>query len=95
MRAADRLRTDDREVPDVPSPDRRAVRRGTVEGGPNRRHLVSMIVGTYREMPGLCLQLKQAARLFELRPTTCQIVLDDLVRNGQLRRTADGQYTSV
>lgn len=51
-----------------------------------------MILGTYREMPGLCLQLQQAARLFGLRPSTCQIVLDDLVAEGRLRKAADGQY---
>lgn len=51
-----------------------------------------MILGTYREMPGLCLHVNQAARLFGLRPSTCQIVLDDLVAEGRLRRGAEGQY---
>jgi hypothetical protein len=51
-----------------------------------------MIVGAYREMPGLSLLLPQAARLFGVRPLTCQVVLDDLVSDGQLRRTPDGQY---
>lgn len=48
----------------------------------------------YREMPGLCLHLGQAARLFGLRTTICQLVLDDLVRQGRLRRANDGQYVS-
>jgi hypothetical protein len=51
-----------------------------------------MIVGAYREMPGLSLLPPQAARLFGVRPVTCQVVLDDLVSGGQLRRTPDGQY---
>jgi predicted transcriptional regulator of viral defense system len=51
-----------------------------------------MIVGTYREMPGLCLHLDQAARLFGLGANACRAILDDLVRNGDLHRTADGQY---
>jgi hypothetical protein len=59
---------------------------------PSRAHLVSSIVGAYREMPGLSLHLSQAARLFGVRPVTCQVVLDHLVANGQLRRSADGQY---
>jgi hypothetical protein len=51
-----------------------------------------MILGTYREMPGLCLHVHQASRLFGLRRSTCQIVLDDLVADGRLRKGADGQY---
>jgi len=51
-----------------------------------------MIVGAYREMPGLSLHLSQAARLFGVKPVTCQVVFDDLVEGGELRRTSDGQY---
>ena len=46
-------------------------------------------------MPGLILHLKQAARLFGLRETTCRIVLEELVRQGRLRRALDGQYLAV
>jgi hypothetical protein len=73
--------------------ERRAHLRGTV-AEPERRHLVPMIVGTYREMPGLSLHLNQAARLFGLRQTICRIALDDLVRSRQLHRATDGQYIS-
>lgn len=72
--------------------DRRQTARGTSHDDPARPHLVSMIVGAYREMPGLSLHLHQAARLFGVRPRTCQVVMDHLVSSGQLRRTADGQY---
>jgi DNA-binding IclR family transcriptional regulator len=51
-----------------------------------------MISGTYSEMPGLRLHLEQAARLFGLHRRTCQVVLEDLVRQGRLRRSSDGQY---
>ena len=54
-----------------------------------------MILGTYREMPGLALSLSQAARLFGLREQTCGIVLDDLVAAHLLRRTADGEYVAT
>jgi len=76
------------------SPDRRRRPRGTPECEPQRAQLVSMIVGTYREMPGLCLHLGQASRLFGLRPQTCTVVFDDLVKAGTLRRAHDGQFVS-
>lgn len=94
MRAL-KSRQDERDLPQFQIADRRGQGRGGQNGEPDRRYLVSMIVGTYREMPGLCLHLNQAARLFGLRTTTCRIVLDDLVRVGQLRRAPDGQYTSL
>ena len=68
----------------------RTNRRNT--GEPERPELISTILGTYSEMPGLMLRLEQAAKLFGLRSRTCEVVLDSLVRRGRLRRTADGQY---
>jgi hypothetical protein len=53
-----------------------------------------MILGTFREMPGLCLHMNQAARLFGLRRSTCEVILEDLVAQAKLRRAADGQYVS-
>lgn len=73
------------------APDRRRLDRNAA-GEPSRRHIESMIAGTYSEMPGLRLHLEQAARLFGLQPTTCEVVLEDLVRAGRLRRSSDGQY---
>jgi hypothetical protein len=77
------------------TPDRRLRQRDGVIGEPPRQHLEAMIIGTYREMSGLPLQLHQAARLFGLRAATCQIVLDDLVQRGVLRRATDGQYIRI
>jgi len=67
------------------------------DGGddPAIRHLTESILSTYKEMPGLILHLNQAARLFGLREQTCRAVLDVLVRQGRLRRAADGQYLAA
>jgi hypothetical protein len=62
------------------------------DGEPPRTQLTLLIVGAYREMPGLTLTLSQAARLFGLRDATCRAVLEDLVRDGRLRRVHNGQY---
>ena len=72
--------------------ERRQTRRLPGLGEPPRRQLETMIVGTYREMPGLSLHLQQAARLFGLRPKTCEVVLGALVAQGVLRRAPDGQF---
>jgi hypothetical protein len=80
------MRTQDRAL------DRRQNERGTPSTEPSRTELVSMILGTFREMPGLCLHMNQAARLFGVKQATCAVVLEDLVAQGKLRRGADGQY---
>jgi hypothetical protein len=54
-----------------------------------------MIMGTYREMPGLLLNLDQAARLFGLREATCRVVLNDLVSDGRLCRSPNGHYRAA
>jgi len=61
-------------------------------GEPPRTQLTLLVVSAYREMPGLTLTLGQAARLFGLRDVTCRSVLEDLVRDGRLRRLHNGQY---
>jgi predicted transcriptional regulator of viral defense system len=75
--------------------ERRSRQRDTISAEASRHHLISMIVGTYHEMPGLHLHVAEAARLFGLRPTTCRVVLDALVEDGELRRTAEGKYVSA
>jgi hypothetical protein len=60
---------------------------------PSSTHrLKSMIVGTFREMPGLCVNVSQAVRLFGVAPSTCRALLDDLVRSGELCVARDGLY---
>ena len=46
----------------------------------------------YREMPGLCLTLPQAARLWGLERSTCERVLASLIEQGVLKRALNGRY---
>ena len=46
----------------------------------------------YREMPGLRLTLRQAARLWAMDAVPCQAILDSLVAAGSLRRSLRGEY---
>ena len=73
-------------------PERRRSTREGVHGEPARADLLALILGMYAEMPGLSLDLPQAARLFGLGQATCLVVLNDLVRTGHLRQSADGRY---
>jgi hypothetical protein len=50
------------------------------------------IRGEYREMPGLKLTVSQAARLWHLDPPSIEHLLNRLVADGVLRRTAAGAY---
>jgi hypothetical protein len=72
--------------------ERRRHERGTIGAQPTRQHVIFTIVGTFREMPGLSLHLNQAARLFGLPLSTCEVIFRDLVAQGRLRRAHDGQY---
>jgi len=72
--------------------DRRRLTRGASRKEPPRRELVATILSLFREMPGLSLHLGQAARLFAMGPSTCRVVLEDLVRRGPLQKLPDGQY---
>ena len=76
------------------APDRRRVPRGTPEA-PRREELVTRILGMYREMPGLTIELPEACRLLGLPPTACRVILSDLVRHGQLRRDDQDRYVSL
>jgi hypothetical protein len=46
----------------------------------------------YREMPGLRLTPSQAQRLFQVEPSVCAAMLDALVRENFLSRSADGLF---
>ena len=80
-------------APPIEASERRRGDRRTACAEPRREEITSTILGSYAEMPGLTLHLEQAARLFGLRAQTCQVVLDDLVRAGRLKRRPDGQYS--
>jgi hypothetical protein len=76
----------------MPPAERRRTPRNVLQGEPPRAQLRSLILGAYQEMPGLNLTLGQAARLFGIRDRTCQVVFEDLVRDGRLRRSHEGRY---
>ena len=80
---------------EVGKPDRRWAPPQDRADESSVRTLTQSILSTYKEMPGLILHLNQAARLFGLREATCRAVLDELVRRGELRRAADGQYLAA
>lgn len=57
--------------------------------------LVARARAEYREMPGLCLTLHQAQRLWSLDRETCQRVIEALSAEGTIRQTRDGRYRAV
>jgi hypothetical protein len=83
---------DGQEVWQMHIGERRRTPRGSQQGEPPRAHLRSLILSAYHDMPGLNLTLEQAARLFGIRDRTCQVLFEDLVRDGRLRRSTDGRY---
>ncbi len=54
--------------------------------------LSQRIVAEFREMPGTCLTVAQAARLWALDRSDAARALEHLERAGLLRRTAHGSY---
>jgi len=72
--------------------DRPAEARAIPGSYPGGTHLPATILKAYQELPGLTLYVHQAARLFGVPSGACGAVLDDLVRQGHLGRTSDGQY---
>jgi hypothetical protein len=72
--------------------ERRQVTRGNSDRDAKRSNVVDTILGSFNEMPGLCLSVEQAARLFNLGIESCQIIHEDLVRESRLHRDARGQY---
>jgi len=54
------------------------------------REVLVRIKSEYREMPGLCLTMIQARRLWALDESTCTRLLADLVTEGYLRKSAAG-----
>jgi len=57
--------------------------------------LVARIRGEYREMPGLRLTFAQACRLWQVDASTCEAVLQTLLAEGFLVRTADGAFMAL
>ena len=58
----------------------------------SRQRLLRRVEMEYVEMPGLCLTLPQAKRLFVLRDDICVRVLGSLEASGVLRRNEQGAF---
>ena len=54
--------------------------------------LLSQIRGEYRDMPGLCITLPQACRLWHLDRNTCDHALHALVQDQFLKETPKGRF---
>jgi hypothetical protein len=54
--------------------------------------LVERVKGEYREMPGLCLTVPQACRLWQVDRATCERIFNALAAEQFLARTAAGAF---
>ena len=57
--------------------------------------LVARVRSEYFEMPGLRMTAAQACRLWQVDASTCEVVLDQLVREGFLFKTDTGFYIAA
>jgi DNA-binding IclR family transcriptional regulator len=62
---------------------------------PQLESLMARARSEYFEMPGLRLTLAQACRLWQVDVSTCEMLLDRLVRAGFLRKTDKGYYIAA
>ena len=58
--------------------------------GQTIRTLMEQVQAEYAEMPGLCVTLSQAQRLWAVDQSTCEEVFSRLISRGVLRRTKGG-----
>ena len=73
-------------------PDVRLVRKADRRDVSARAALVARVTGEFHEIPGLCISLPQAQRLFGLREDICARILDGLVLDGTIGLTSAGLY---
>jgi hypothetical protein len=79
-----------------PSPRSHQNGRKTANGGEQvPEPLKTRVRGEFLEMPGLCLTLGQACRLWDMSATDCRAVLDELITEGFLSRTPNGSYIAL
>jgi len=64
----------------------------TPERQQRNERLAGRIRAEYLEMPGLCLTIEQAQRLWSLEPPTCGALLKSLIDSRFLRRTDCGRF---
>ena len=56
--------------------------------------LVARVRGQYWEMPGLRLTVSQACRLWHVDVPTCEMLFEQLVREGFLYKTENSAYAA-
>jgi hypothetical protein len=56
--------------------------------------LVARVRGEYCEMPGLRLTVSQACRLWHVDISTCEMLFEQLVREGFIYKTEKSAYTA-
>ena len=64
-----------------------SVSPGTIDGP-----LIARVRAEYGEMPGLCLTVQQACRLWQINLTDCTRILEVLVAQHVLKRLATGEF---
>jgi hypothetical protein len=64
----------------------------TPERESSSERLVRRIRSEFLEVPGLCLTIQQAQRLWSLEPRACEALLNSLIDSRFLRRTARGLF---
>jgi hypothetical protein len=57
--------------------------------------LLARVRGEYFEMPGLRVTFAQACRLWQVDVSTCEMLLDHLIREGFLWKTNNGFYIAA
>jgi hypothetical protein len=62
---------------------------------PQLESLAARVRGEYAEMPGLRLTLGQACRLWQMEPSPCERLLEQLVRERFLYKTNTGCYIAL
>ena len=56
------------------------------------RTLMEQVQAEYAEMPGLCVTLSQAQRLWTADRSTCEEAFSRLISRGVLRKTSKGRF---
>jgi len=67
----------------------------TAMGSRPEELILRRIRSEFHEMPGLCLTVPQASRLWNLDRDTSEAALNVLVADGYLARTDDGRFMSA
>ena len=82
-------------APSLPSRPVTAFRRPERRDLTKRHALVQRVQREFDEMPGTCLTLAQASRLFGLAPDVCRRILQELVAEGTLIQAGDLRYRLI